>query len=63
MSRRKSRRAAVRQKGMTWKQARALRRQIAAAKDVEGKALRLTPEQARHALAEWAARGGKNVDA
>lgn len=60
---RAQRRRHMRQLGYTWRQARALAAQQARDRDAEAKiaakASRLTPEQARQALAQWAERGGK----
>ena len=56
---RHQRRSRMRSLGYSWAQARALARQQEAEASVAAKASRLSPEQARKALAEWAARGGK----
>lgn len=56
---RKNRRAAVRKNGLTWKGARQIRRERAAEAKLAAAASKLSPEEARKALAEWAARGGK----
>lgn len=60
---RQQRRAAMRKAGYTWAQARrnAKVRERSAENEraVAAAAAKLTPEQARQALAEWAARGGK----
>jgi len=49
--------------GYSWARARRLAQQAkadrAAEAEVAAEASKLTPEQARRALAEWAARGGK----
>lgn len=47
------------QQGIAWQAARRRERDAAAESAVAAKASKLTPEQARKALAEWAARGGK----
>lgn len=56
---RHQRRRHLRELGYTWAQARSLARQQAAEASVAAKASHLSPEQARKALAEWAARGDK----
>lgn len=60
---RQARRRAMRETGHTWASARALarrqEREAAMEAKVAAAAYRMTPEQARKALAEWAARGGK----
>lgn len=60
---RKQRRAAMRKTGRTWAEARELARQrdrdAANERAVVKAATKLSPYEARKALAEWAARGGK----
>lgn len=60
---RRQRRRHLRELGYTWGQARALakrqEREAAAESLVAAQASKLSPEQARQALAEWAAGGGK----
>ena len=63
---RSQRRAALRKAGLSWDQARKLTAAKASAERMESdfaaKASRLTPEQARQALAEWAAKPGRSVE-
>ena len=60
---RHQRRAHMRTLGHTWGSARRLSKRMdeeaAREKEIAAKASKLTPEEARKALAEWAARGGK----
>lgn len=60
---RRQRRAAMKQTGHTWGAARALakrkQREDEAESRLAAQASKLTPEQARQALAEWAKRGGQ----